>query len=240
MPVCLPPRTLGLPVGAAPGVEVWDFALDLDAAGTARLAGFLDADERARAARFRFERDRCRWTVARGFLRQKLGERLDIPPGAVRFRHGPRGKPALWDPPAGAAADDLRFNLSHSGGRALCALAGGREIGVDLECGEHLGNDLHALAARIFSPPALTRWRGLPAGARRTAFLCAWTRKEAFLKATGEGLVDDLGAVEVAFEPGAPAQLVSAPGAGAGQGWRMVDLPLGEGWAGALVVARGS
>ncbi len=216
------PELYPLPLPEAiPGVEVLVGSLTTTERRGGLLRNLLNDEERARAARFHFERDQRRYVAARGLLRELLGERLGLDPAALRLRVGPHGKPALAGGPGA-----LRFNVSHSGDRALFALAdGGREVGVDLESAARLGDarDLPALAARTLTPADLARWRDLPEAGRPGAFLRAWTRLEAYGKATGEGLGQVLGRRSVLFETDLP-------------GWRPFDLPVGEGWAGALVV----
>ena len=201
---------------------MWETNLAVDDARACLLHGWLSDPERERAARFRFEPDRRRYTVARGSLRELIGERLRVDPAAIRFQVSPHGKPALAHPES-----DLRFNVSHSGDRAIFALApGGGEVGVDLESAARLGDarDLPALAARTLTPSDLARWQALPHDKQAGEFLRAWTRLEAFGKATGGGLGHVLGQVSVSAWPDV------APG------WRGWDLPVGAGWGGALVV----
>lgn len=221
-------RALALPGGVSGVVTVWETGLTAGDERARLLHGYLSHSERERADRFRFERDRRCYTVARGTLRELLGERLGLDPAAVRFLAGPHGKPALAHP--GSA---LRFNVSHSGDRALIAVAdGGREVGVDLENAVRLGEarDLPALAARTLTPTDLARWQALPEGERAREFLRAWTRLEAFGKATGGGLGQVLGAVSVA----------GARWPDVAPGWRGWDLSVGAGWGGALVVGSPS
>ena len=212
------------------GVGVWTAELTVDPNRESTLRGFLSPAERLRAERFHFDRDRHRYVVARGLLRELLGERLGLLPGAVSFRVGTHGKPSL------EGDEELRFNVSHSGDRALLAVADdGREIGVDLESATRLGDarDLPALAARTLCPEDFAHWRTLPGHKQQTtAFLRAWTRLEAYGKATGDGLGNVLGTISTRIEvDGAGARwLTEEPG------WRGWDLVVGEGWAGALVV----
>ena len=170
-----------LPGEIHPGeVHVWHLALDGDPERRAMLASLLSEDEQARAARFHFDTDRDRWTASRGLLRQTLGNYLGVPPAAVRFEVGPFGKPSLGPHP-------LRFSLSHSGGRALLAVAWAREVGIDLEQ-MRTDFDPDALAAQVFSPEEQAWLRALPEAERHRAFLTLWTGKEAYAKARGLGL----------------------------------------------------
>ena len=214
-------------------VHVWSAGLDLAAEAESSLAVLLNAEEFARARRFHFERDRRHFTAARGLLRLLVGRYLGADPAAVRFGYGPRGKPFVTSP--GGTA--LRFNLSHSHGRALFAFASGREVGIDLEAGARLGDDWPGLVRRVFSARERGELFSLPAGRQRAAFLNGWTRKEAFLKATGLGLVDGLQSIEVTLDPScAPVLLAAGETTGPLGRWTIHDLRRGEDYAAALVV----
>ena len=141
----------------------------------------MSLDEQARAARFRFVRDRERFIAARGLLREILALYLDTAARRLRFRYGAYGKPFL------AEHGDLRFNVSHSLDAMLVAVAHKREVGVDIE---HLGAGIavEEIAETTLSTPekhVLSRFDG---EARRTAFLRFWVRKEAYIKADGRGV----------------------------------------------------
>lgn len=158
------------------GVQVW--RADLDSIPLAALADLLDDEERARAARFRFDQHRARFIVSHGVLRKILGRYLKADPAALRFRSSPRGKPYL-DP-----ACDLQFNLSHSSGLGIYAVTFGRRVGVDIERIE-ARPDLLEVARRFFTPEEFAL---LEPNRSLELFYRIWTRKEAWLKATGEGL----------------------------------------------------
>lgn len=164
-------RPLRLPRGE---VHSWCVTLDVPAEVADGLYATLSADERNRSARFRFERDRRRFVVAHGALRELLGCYLGTHPGHVRFAHNACGKPAL-SPECGTR---LRFNLSHSAGCALIAIAADADIGVDLEYIRPLPD--HAEIAQHFFSAADV--------ATPQAFFGHWTRHEAYVKACGEGL----------------------------------------------------
>jgi 4'-phosphopantetheinyl transferase len=170
-------------------------SLDADAGAAAAL---LSADERQRAARFVFERDRRRYAAARARLRQLLGERLGVAPESLQFVYSPHGKPALARRPG---QRDLRFNLSHCGDVAAYAFAEGREVGVDVEAVRPLpGAD--EVAMRFFSHRERAAYLRLAASARPQGFFDCWTRKEAFVKALGHGLSHPLEAFDVSLTPG--------------------------------------
>ena len=183
-----------MPSPSLANARIRQFPLDRDASELARLHAFLNDDERERAARFHFERDRNRFVVGRGTLREVLGELLEISPTDVQFAYGPQGKPAL------AHDTDLRFNLSHSQDWALLAVTEGREVGVDLE---FLRQDLNPLevAPSVFSPEECAALENLPEPERLAAFYGYWTRKEAFIKALGLGFTRDTREFTVTLEP---------------------------------------
>jgi 4'-phosphopantetheinyl transferase len=221
------------PVAAGAEVHVWRVSLDLPPARAERLTRALSDDERTRAGRFVFERDRHRFAVARGTLRAILGRYLGVPPGNLAFAYSSHGKPAL---PNGAGVRDLRFNVSHAGGLALVAVALGREVGVDIE---RVREDFatEEIAGRVFSPAELAAIRVLPAAARCAAFFNCWTRKEAYVKARGEGLSLPLHRFDVSVAPGEPAALLAtAENSCEASRWSLRELQPGPGYVASLAV----
>ena len=214
-------------------MHVWRARLDRGPAVVRAMRDTLTPDERERADRFRFEKDRVRFVVARGALRDILGRYLGSPPGAISFSPGEFGKPEL----AGAAAESrLRFNVSHSDGLALYAVNREREVGVDLEL---LREDFAGLeiAERFFSPREVQALRALPRESRAAAFFNCWTRKEAYIKARGEGLSHPLHGFTVSLAPGEPAELLATDDDPAEAArWSLVELSPAEGFAAALAV----
>jgi len=212
-------------------VHVWRAGLDLGETRRDVLASALSAEERERAVRFHFEHDRQRFQVARGVLRELLGRYLGLAPVGIELGRLPGGKPILQD-----RRTRLRFNVSHSGGLALLAFTQGRELGVDLEAERPLP-EMASLAESCFSSAEIEAWRALPAGERPSAFFRAWTRKEAFLKATGEGLFRPLDSFDVALGPYEPARLLRVSDApGEAERWHLVDIDAAEGFQAALAV----
>jgi 4'-phosphopantetheinyl transferase len=196
-----------------------------------RLAATLSPDEAARAARFRFDRDRRRFVTARGALRAILGAELGTPAGHVAFSYGPHGKPALAEPRTG-----LSFNLSHSGDWALCALGDGRPVGADIEAMRPL-TDMEHLADRFYTPQEGALLRSLPAEQRPATFYRAWTCKEAYVKATGRGLAADTRLIDVRMLPGeAPGLNTVAGDAAEAARWSLAVLDLVPGYAAAVCV----
>lgn len=214
-------------------VHVWLVALDLDRATLEHMATLLSGDERERARRFHFDHDRAHYTVARGTLRALLGAYLTIAPADVTFEYGSHGKPSLS--PA-YALTDLRFNASHSQDYALYAFARGRDVGIDIEHTRPLP-DATTIAERFFSPYEYATLRGLPSDQQPAAFYTAWTRKEAYIKATGRGLAQPLDEFDVTLAPSAPAQLLRvANSPDEAQRWQLCALPAPAGYAAALAV----
>ena len=226
----LPVPDLELPRGA---VHVWLTGTEVSASRLAPLAALLAPDEHARAGRFLYEEDRRRYTVARGVLRSILARYLEVEPAAIEFRYGAHGKPSLAESPGGR---DVRFNLSHSYGWALHAFAVGREVGVDVER-IRPETDIMGVARHSFSPAEVEALTSLPEGQRREAFFNCWTRKEAFIKAHGEGIALGLSRFDVTLRPGEPAALLRfEDGPAEAARWSMRALDAGEGYKAALAV----
>jgi len=212
-----PPEALTLPAGE---VHVWRAVLDRPAEEQASLAQTLSPEEEERAARFYFEQDGRRFVAGRAILRTLLGRYLEAPPGAIQFQYGPQGKPSLA---AGCGDGSLRFNLSHSHDLALYAFARRRAVGVDVERLRAL-SDVAAMARRFFSPREVAAVQAARAERRETVFLEIWTRKEAYIKALGEGLSRPLRGFSVALgEERAPLLHVEGDEAEAGR-WRLQPL----------------
>ena len=173
-------------------VPVWRVRLDDPAADLGRCAACLSPEERARAARYRFAGDARRFVVARAALRSILAAHIGVAAAEVALRAGPAGRPEL----AAGHPEAPRFNLSHSGELAVCALGDDRALGVDVERVRPMP-DLEGVMRAVFAPAERARVRAAPAAARARAFFRAWTLKEAWVKARGEGLSDALAAVAI-------------------------------------------
>jgi len=196
-----------------------------------RLTAAFTPRERERAASFATDEWRNRWSAARGTLREVLGRALDIRPEGVALRYRPHGKPEL-DPACAPLAGELRFNLSHSGERALIALSRA-EVGADVERLKRRRTD--DIARRFFAPGEQQQLFALPPAEREQAFFRLWTCKEAFLKATGEGLSRSTRSYEIEMGP-AGARLLWARGIdGAADRFSVFPLDPGNGYAAALV-----
>ena len=208
-------------------IHVWHAALDREEGFLCPLESTLSLEEKARADRFHFVNDRNRFVVARGLLRKLLGKYLQEAPARLQFSYGKYGKPSLA---GGNASSGLCFNVSHSAGLAVYAIARERNLGVDVEHvrPEFAGEDI---AKRYFSARELTDLRTLPPEARVEGFFHCWTRKEAYLKATGMGLQIPLASFAVSLLAGEPAQFL----AGVEPCWHLDAYHPAEGYMAAVV-----
>jgi 4'-phosphopantetheinyl transferase len=214
-------------------IQVWLAILDVPADEKAELADYLSADEQARASRYGHPQVRERFTVGRGLLRRILAGCLDCDPRELAFGYGPHGKPHLLGAPGVA----MSFNISHSGSVAVYAVARGQAVGVDIE---QIRPDraTHELAQRYFATGEVKALRDLPAEERVAAFFRCWSRKEAFIKAIGDGLAFPLDEFEVSLAPGEPAALLAVRGdPAAARTWSLHDLVAPPGFAAAVAVA---
>ncbi|HEV3341617.1 MAG TPA: 4'-phosphopantetheinyl transferase superfamily protein [Pirellulales bacterium] len=198
-------------------VHLWRIATDRPCE-LPNLRELLAVDERAKAHRFRFDRDRRRSIVRRAALRQIIGRYLDVSPAELSFCYGPQGKPLLAAPFCEAG---LEFNLSFSGETALCAVAR-QPLGVDLERYRMI-EDAGLVAKHFFTPAEISLQNGADDANR--VFLRHWTRKEALIKATGSGLSVALSSFDVSWLPdGAPRQVTLADADGRPTTWYLRDL----------------
>jgi 4'-phosphopantetheinyl transferase len=222
-----PPATLHCAKG---DVHVWLVSLDLPPIGIRRMAELLSADERERAARFVFPRDRDRFVAGRARLRMLLGGYLGRDPAALRFRYGYAGKPELDDPEM-----CIPFNVSHSAGLALIALGGPGRLGIDIEL-IRPRRDTDSLRG-FFAPAEEAAIEALPPERRERAFFACWTRKEAYIKGRGDGLSFGLDRFEVSVDPNSPARLLRvADEPGEAARWELHSLDPAPGFAAALAV----
>jgi 4'-phosphopantetheinyl transferase len=204
-PWLCPPDDLSLP---SEEVHVWRAKLDHALLRVQQLAKSLSDDERERAARFRFDRDRTRFIVSRGILRAILGRYLGIQPRQIRFRYSYHGKPYLSER---FGIEKLMFNLTHSDWLALFAFSYNREVGIDLErIRPDCAHDL--IVDQFFSSRERLLLRAQPANLRPRIFFTWWTRKEAYIKANGEGFSFSLNQFDVSLSPEEPAILLNVRG----------------------------
>lgn len=185
-------------------VHVWRARLDVPWSWTFDEA--LSPDDRARADRYRFESDRRKFCVARASLRLILARYLKTKPGRLQIDTGEYGKPYFVDP---KASQGLRFNMSHSHQLALIAITREREVGVDVEY-VRPSFVTDEVAEHFFSPAETEVLRALPEDQKTQSFFNCWTRKEAYIKARGEGLYCPLDQFDVTVAPGSPAMLLNS------------------------------
>jgi len=215
-------------------VHVWRATLDQTPSQIQSFLHNLAADEQARVERFYFERDREHFIVARGVLRAILGGYLNQAPEYLSFCYSAHGKPALTGESDG---DAIRFSVSHSHGVALYAVTRGREVGVDIE---RIRFDVAVteIAERYFSRREVATLRTLPAETQRQAFFQCWTRKEAYIKARGEGLSLPLDEFDVSLAPGEPAAVLGTQrDPSEASRWSLQELTPAPGYAAALAAA---
>jgi 4'-phosphopantetheinyl transferase len=212
---------------AAGQVHLWSARLDLPSQTLDDCLHVVSADERERAARFHFEEHRRRFVAARALLRIILGAYVKVPPHRIRFAYSPNGKPAL-------PGDAVHFNASHSEERAVFAIAADTPIGVDLERVRPLP-DLDQIADRFFSAPESAALAALAPSHRTEAFFRCWTRKEAFVKALGDGLSYPLDRFAVSLAEAAAVDSVEGDSAKARQ-WSMYSLSPAEGYVAAVAI----
>lgn len=212
-------------------VHIWQTPLDLPAARVQELTHKLSREERIKAERFHFDRDARRFIVARGILRLILGSYLHLEPGAVRLCYERNGKPRL----AHACGNPtIHFNLSHSEGLALYAFRRGSEIGVDIERLRDIP-EMEQIAEQMFSARDITRLRALPKNQNTQTFFQMWTRKEAYIKALGDGLSTSLDGFDVFPHPCESAALLGMRGDSTKAfPWVIRDLNAASGFASAF------
>jgi 4'-phosphopantetheinyl transferase len=215
----------------APGeVHVWRIELDCAERSAAVLRATLSLEEEQRAARFRSLELCARWTVAHGALRCILATYARCEPSVLVYRAGPHGKPALASP-----VQDIPFNLSHTGGLALVAIAGSGRVGIDAEAVRST-IEVEDLSRRFFAPAEAAEIMALPPNARLAAFFTCWTRKEAFVKALGGGLSVPLDRFRVSIRSDEPARVLWVDREESDR-WSLLDV--GEPGVAAAVVVEG-
>lgn len=206
-------------------VDVWRVALDATRPPAATDLADLSEWERARAERFASDALRFRWLGAHAALRRVLATALDVPPAAITYATGPQGKPFLAFP----ERSGLEFNVSDSGERALIAVSRDGPLGVDLEACRPL-SDLAAVAGSHFAVDERAHLFALPHAEQHAAFYRIWTRKEAYLKALGEGLAYGLGRFAVTMDA-SDARLLHVDGdARVASPWHIVPIRVDDGF----------
>jgi 4'-phosphopantetheinyl transferase len=212
-------------------LHVWQAKVDPAGEEMSKLVRLLSPDERARAARFHFDRDRRRFVAGRGILRTILARYVGREPEALAFRYSPSGKPSL-------PGTTLQFNLAHSDGLAAIAVARGGAVGIDLEHVRPVP-DCDRIMNSHFSAAEVEAISALPPAAQLRAFFTCWTRKEAYLKATGDGITAALDRFRVSVVPGSAPRLLHVEGAPQeATRWAFHDLPLGPDYIGVVAFEK--
>ena len=193
-------RPIVTPDLARDEIHIWRASLSVDKLKLESIESTLSGDERTRAARFIFQRDRDRFIAARGILRDLLGRYLQCGPGMIDLAYGPHGKPTIVKRGSQPA---ICFNLSHSHLLTAIAIASAREVGIDIEMiqPEFAGEEI---AKRYFSTQEIDELCRLPSELRVEGFFLCWTRKEAYIKAKGDGLQIPLDSFDVSLTSGSP------------------------------------
>ncbi len=204
-------------------LHVWAIPLHGD---PERWGAHLSKAERQRLERFHFADHRRRYQIGHGALRMILAGYLQMEPGAIEFTQGPRGKPYVVGKP-------LFFNLSHSGKLAVIGLSV-VELGLDIEKVRHL-ESLTEIARKHFSPSEFEALSALDGDARELAFYRCWTRKEAYIKAVGEGLTMPLDTFDVSLCE-EPRFLECRDGRGSAADWALLDVSPGPDFVGAAAL----
>jgi len=215
-------------------VHLWFAHVPRHAPQIAEYKALLSSDELDRMVRFRFERDQESFAFVHGILRNLLGSYLDISPMELRFDYSEHGKPSISVP----AETDIEFNLSHTAGTVLVGICLNREIGVDIE---KVRNDFEVMgiAAKFFTDSEQESLLRLPEPERAQAFFQCWTRKEAVLKARGDGLSFPLDRVEVSVTPDeAIVELQIGLEPVETQRWRVLPLNVPVGYAAAVALSQ--
>jgi 4'-phosphopantetheinyl transferase len=210
-------------------IHVWKADLNCERTDLQQLFALLTPDEQQKAARFHFEKDRNHYGAARGLLRLILSSYLSEEPKDLRFTYNLYGKPAL-------DSDLLQFNVSHSHGLALYAVARHCQVGIDLE---YMRTDFgwRQIVEQYFSPQELKALTQLPESQQYRAFFDGWTRKEAFIKAKGKGLSIPLNQFDVSLSPVEPAALLHTQWDSQETAqWTLHAIDPGEDYAGAIAI----
>ena len=211
-------------------VHIWRASLDLDEYFQSSFLKVLSPDEKYRAQKFRFAKDNRNFIAARGILRSLLGKYLKISPAEISFQYSKFGKPGIAD------NNSLQFNISHSQNIALFAFTKKFPVGVDVELVNH-DIEVKDIATKFFSANEVSNLLALPEKQQALGFFNCWTRKEAFIKAVGEGLSFPLNQFEVSLEPDKPAKLLATHwDANAVSKWALYSMSPAPNFVGSVVI----
>lgn len=209
-------------------VHVWVINLEASPSRVRELSSTLSSDEKERASSFKFEHLTRRFCVCRGLLRAFLGAYLATAPRDIEFSYGKCGKPFV------AGVDSFQFNLAHSEDMAVYAFACGCDLGIDIERVRDI-QDIAGIARHFFCPEEVADLNCVGARERLESFFACWTRKEAYIKATGEGLSASLDCFRVALQPRETACFVHINGSTSdAELWSLHSFRPNEEYIGAL------
>ncbi len=227
-------KTSNVPLVLGSGeVHVWLIDIEEFEAQSEKLLQLLSDDEIERSRRFFHEKDRISFIISHGALRRLIAQYLEISSDEVEFKHNKHGKPSLQ----GKGRNRLEFNLSHSGGYALCAFQRKAQVGVDIEK-VIPERPSEKLVNRFFSKTESREWKSISSDLRERAFFTCWTRKEAYIKATGKGMSKILGSFSVPVDPKTKPELLIDEEASDLSNWTFFDLYPADDYTGALVVGK--
>lgn len=220
------------PVLSAKDIHIWRAFLDTPDRSVQEFKQSLSTEERARAERFSFDRDGNRFIAAHGILRLILAYYLDVDPCEIKFCFEKNGKPILKN---AFGETGIQFNLSHSEGLALYVFTRDRKVGVDVECIRKI-DEMEQIVEQFFSSKERAFFGALPIGRKQATFFNWWTRKEAFAKATGDGLLHSPCVFDAMLDGGISADLVGMAEDTQAREWSIWDVSLAEGFVGTVVV----
>jgi len=207
-----------------PDYQIQLFSLDLNTCSYEKYEQIISNDERVRADKFVFKKDKNKFIKSRGYLRMLIGNYLEKDPALIKFKYSPIGKPYLKD-------SELRFNLSHSHNKTIIAFAQKTDLGVDLEYIRDIKN-IEQLAEQYFSKEECQEINNLEKDLRENLFFKYWTYKEAYLKATGEGVK---GLEDIDFKIPLDKKSFSFIDQH-GRVWHNETISMNDGYTGAIVV----
>lgn len=213
-------------------VHIWCADLNLPEEALEKFFNNLSADEQTRAARFIHAKDRSHFIAARAILRDILSRYCNIAPNKIKFNYTAKGKPLLN---LETMQPKIFFNLSHSHDLALYAVTHLEQIGVDIEYTRR-NIDALEIAERFFSKNEIALLRSLPVTEQLAGFYKIWTRKEAYVKAIGEGISHSLDNFSVSTASGKSAILIDASQSKLNNDWFIYDVPLEEDYQAALAI----
>lgn len=211
-------------------LHIWHISLIQSQATIETLANHLDENEKAKAEKFRFKTDRLNYIISHGAGREILAEYLDCLPSVIQFEENDYGKPFLRE-----NKKKIYFNLSHSHEIALLAVSKKRQVGVDIEFIRTNFEEIN-IVEQIFSTPEIETLQSLPKNLKTKAFFDCWTRKEAFIKAVGQGLSFPLKEFSVTFSPFEEARLSLENIFLKTESWRLIKLNVADNYAAAAAI----